>query len=118
MIHAAITIASVYAAALVLYSLYLAYCTLRAMRDTGRLDRMPRFVRAHCWLILATALGLDIIFNFTVGTLVFLELPTCMRPTFTQRCKKWMHRTDGGWRTRLAKWVCDSWLNPAEPGHC
>lgn len=112
-----LTAAGTYVGALLLYALYLAYCTLRGMRDSGRLAQMPRIVRAHCWLILIVALVLDVVFNFTVGTIAFLELPSLHRPTFTQRCQKWMFAPQG-WRKRLAWWVCEGWLNPAEPGHC
>lgn len=105
-----------YLAAWLLYALYLSYCTLRQMRDTGRLAAMPRIVRFHCWGILYAALALDIVFNIIVGTLVFMELPELRRLTFTMRCKKWM--TVEGRRGDIARWVCESWLNPAEPGHC
>lgn len=114
-----------YAAAVLLYVLFLAYCTLRTMRDTGRLAVLPRVVRWHCWGILGLALVVDVAFNVTVGTLLFLDLPELRRLTFTMRCKAWM---DYGlapdspllyrWRGGVARYVCESWLNPAEPGHC
>lgn len=105
-----------YAAAVLLYVLFLAYCTLRTMRDTGRLAVLPRVVRWHCWGILGLALVVDVAFNVTVGTLLFLDLPELRRLTFTMRCKKWMSRP--GRRGDIARYVCESWLNPAEPGHC
>lgn len=100
----------------VLFALYLSYCTLRVARDNGKLAQAPKIVQAVCWTILITALVLDIVFNFTVGTIVFLEPPSLHRPTFTMRCKKWMRTMS--WRGRLARWVCDGWLNPFEAGHC
>jgi hypothetical protein len=116
---------AVYFATWLLYALYLSYCTLRQMRDTGRLAAMPKFVRFHCWGILYAALALDIAFNIVIGTILFLELPELRRLTFTMRCKAWL---DLGlapdsprlyrWRGGVARYVCESWLNPAEPGHC
>jgi hypothetical protein len=103
-----------YVSALVLYFFFLAYCTLRVMRETGRLAAMPVVPRVHCYVLLFVAFGLDVLFNLVVGTLLFLELPRHW--TFTARCKN--HLSDIGWRGRLARWICNGWLNPGEPGHC
>lgn len=99
-----------------LFALYLSYVTLRVARDNGKLASAPRIVQAVCWTILIVAFGLDIVFNLTVGTIAFLELPSLHRPTFTMRCKK--HMASMSWRGRLARWVCEGWLNPFEAGHC
>lgn len=109
----------VWLATALLYTLYLAYCTLRVMHDSGRLAEMPRLAQWHCYAILGSAIGLDIAFNVTVGSLVFLESPelkTLRAATFTARCKK--HLADSDWRGAIARWVCNGWLNPGEPGHC
>lgn len=105
-----------YVTAVLLYVLYLAYCTLRQMRDSGRLKQLPLVVRAHCTAILIVAMIVDVAFNVVFGTILFLELPELRRLTFTMRCKKWMDRP--GRRGDFARWICESWLNPAEPGHC
>jgi hypothetical protein len=99
-----------------LFALYLSYCTLRVANDNGKLRAAPTIVQLVCGVIFIVALALDVIFNVTVGTIVFFELPEIRRLTFTMRCKKWM--TDDGWRGRFARWVCDGWLNPFEAGHC
>lgn len=102
--------------AAILFAFYLSYCTLRVARENGKLQMAPKIVQAMCWLILGLAFLLDIAFNITVGTIAFLELPSLRRPTFTQRCEK--HMQAAGFRGRLARWVCDGWLNPFEAGHC
>jgi hypothetical protein len=102
--------------AFLLFTLYLSYCTLRVAYDNGKLAAAPKIVQAGCWGIFIIALVLDVIFNVTVGTVVFFELPEIRRLTFTMRCKKWM--TNDSWRGRIARWVCDGWLNPFEAGHC
>ena len=99
-----------------LFTLYLAYCALNVARKNGKLAATPAPVRVVCWAIFIVALVLDVLFNITVGTIAFLELPDLRRLTFTMRCKKWMHVMS--WRGRLARWVCDGWLNPFEEGHC
>ena len=118
------TILTGYATAVLLYVLYLAYCTLRQMSRSGRLAQLPLVVRAHCTAILAVAVGVDIAFNVVFGSILFLELPEFRRLTFTARCQKWLPyfpEWNSGltrWRGAVAHWVCESWLNPAEPGHC
>jgi hypothetical protein len=99
-----------------LFTLYLSYCALNAAYKSGKLASTPLPVRGVCWAIFIVALVLDVIFNITVGTLAFLELPELRRLTFTMRCKK--HMTATGYRGRLARWVCEGWLNPFEDGHC
>lgn len=105
-----------YVLAFVLYGLFLSYCTLRVMRSTGRLAAQPAIARAHCYALLYFTLGLDVFFNLTIGTLLFVEVPELSRLTFTARCQK--HMTDEGFNGRVARWVCEGWLNPGEPGHC
>lgn len=99
-----------------LYVFYLAYCTLHVARDNGKLAATPLLVRAVAWLILCIGYALDVLFNVTVGTLMFLELPNVRRLTFTARCSA--HLQTQGWRGDRARWVCFGWLNPFEAGHC
>lgn len=102
--------------AYVLFVLYLAYVTLWVARSNGKLATAPLPVRAVAWSILGAALVLDVLFNVTVGSLIYLELPERRRLTFTARCKKW--RADSGVRGRFAVWVCEGWLNPFQDHHC
>jgi hypothetical protein len=89
---------------------------LRVAHGNGKLAATPLLVRGVCWSIFGFALVLDVAFNFTVGTVLFLRLPKVRRPTFTQRCKD--HLEDEDFRGRMARFVCDGWLNPFEAGHC
>lgn len=98
----------------VLFVLYLAYCTLRAAQRNGKLDAAPFVVRAVCYSVLVVTVILDVIFNATVGSLVFLDPPR--QWTFTARCKRHMH--EPGRRGAIARWVCEGWLNPFDAGHC
>jgi hypothetical protein len=117
-----------YLFAFVLYMLFLSYCTLRQMKDSGRLAAMPVVARVHCYALLGFTLALDILFNVTIGTLLFVELPdfsSVKSLTFTARCKRWQFEgilyAEGRlarWRGNIARWVCNGWLNPGEPGHC
>lgn len=112
-----------YLLTVLLYAGYLAYCTANRLKDSGRLAELPWVVRGHMYAIVYVALILDILFNVIVGSLVFVEAPEIRRLTFTARCKKWKTYVGPAtplvrWRIAVAVFVCDSWLNPGEPGHC
>lgn len=104
------------ALAYLLFIFYLAYCAIWEARRLGRLAAAPLAVKAIVYSILAVGVVLDAAFNVTVGSALFLEPPNLRRPLFTARCKA--HLEDEGWRGRIARFVCDGWLNPFQPGHC
>jgi hypothetical protein len=123
-------VAVTYLATVLLYALYLSYCTAVKFKADGRLATMPTAVRGHIYAIVYFALLLDIAFNVVIGSIVYVELPEFKRLTFTARCQKWkeyganadwfngkLSRLDH-WRIKVARYVCESWLNPGDPGHC
>ncbi len=57
-------------------------------------------------------LFLDLVFNATAGTIMYLELPQEL--LFTKRCQR--HRDDEDWRGDVAKWWAKQ-LNQIDPGH-
>ena len=99
-----------------LFLFYLAYCTLWQAKKSGKWEKLPWPVRAMAWGILGPGVVLDGLFNVTIGSVAFWEWPELNRLMFTARCSKWMR--DQGWRGRLARWVCDGWLNPFQENHC
>ena len=100
-----------------LFVFYLAYCAIWQAKKNGKLAAAPWPAKAALWSILIVAVVLDFVFNVTVGSLAFLEPPEVFkRPLFTARCKKWMESPT--WRGRLARWVCEGWLNPFQANHC
>lgn len=61
------------------------------------------------------AVTLDVVFNITIGTILFLELPG--QWTFSQRVGEYKKRID--WREPIAFWICANLLDPFEVGgHC
>jgi hypothetical protein len=57
----------------------------------------------------------DILFNSTFGTIMFLEFPTLHLITFSKRCEYHMH--EANWRGSIAGAYCFL-LNCIIPGHC
>lgn len=99
-----------------LYVAFLAYVAILAASRNGKLKFTPWPVRWTAYSIVGVAVVLDVLFNVTIGSLLFLEAPDLRRPLFTQRCKA--HLAAEGWRGDIARWVCSSWLNPFDAGHC
>lgn len=100
----------------VFWGMYLAYVALHAAQRNGKLAAAPIYVRLLSYSIVAVMFVFDIVFNVTLGSLVFMELPSTKALTFTARCE--IHLADQNWRGDIARWVCNGWLNPFEPGHC
>lgn len=111
-----IVLAYLFLAPVLLWALFLMYCTLNASRKSGKFYEAPWPVRGLSYALLAVMVVADILFNFTIGTVLFLELPQFRRPTFTQRCSR--HLSGLFWRGDLARWFCFGWMNPFEPDHC
>jgi hypothetical protein len=100
----------------VTWALFLMYCALHASIRSGKFRLTPWPVRVLSAVLFAVMLVADVLFNLTVGSILFAEPPDFYHPTFTQRCSS--HLNDGDWRGRIARWVCDGWLNPFEESHC
>lgn len=60
----------------------------------------------------AVGLLLDLAFNATAGSIMYLEVPR--EWLFTSRCKR--HKDDAGWRGHVARWWARQ-LNQIDPGH-
>ena len=96
-----------------LYLHFIAYAAIYAAKKSGTLQQLPLPAKGAAIVILACAVILDVLFNATVGTVMFLELPKTWM--FTTRCE--MHMNEEGWRGDLARWCC-KWLNPIQTNHC
>lgn len=64
--------------------------------------------------VAVVALLMDVLFNFTWGTLYFRELPKEL--LFTTRCQR--HMKGKGIQLMRAERVCIYLLNPFDEGHC
>lgn len=103
------------------WSYYLAVMHLKEERDKlkseGKDFTVEQKVFGYPTLIIG--LGWDILLNFLVGSIMFLELPRydLKEYLFTGRVSRW--NDTGGWRGDLARWFCRHYLDPFERGgHC
>ena len=99
-----------------LYVFFLAYVALHVAQKNGKLAAAPKVVQLIAWSILLLAVVADVGFNVICGSLIFLEWPSRSALTFSTRCSS--HLQEPSWRGRIARWVCNGWLNPMDAGHC
>jgi hypothetical protein len=84
----------------------------------GCVQAWPRLLIAVKILLLPPVIFfglLDIVFNITFGTLMFLELPSFHLITFSKRCEH--HMGENNWRGSIANAYCFL-LNSVIPEHC
>lgn len=102
----------VYIALLVFYILYIA--AINIYRDWDTLSAWVQFV---AFTPLVLMIILDTVMNFTIFTLLFLDVPEEM--LVTQRLERYRKGADG-WRKTAADKICTQALNPFDPTrqHC
>lgn len=103
------------ALAFLTFVFFVALISLRDMRDSGRLAGLHWSVAGFAYSALAVGLMLDVALNWTVFTVIMLEIPQELLTTQRVRRHK---RFGSGWRQRLACWVCRNYLTPIDPTHC
>lgn len=99
---------------LYIYLLWLLFLAVMALK--WKWSSLPKAVRAIAAPAVIVAVFLDVLFNITIGTILFLDLPH--QWTFSQRIGSYKARFD--WRSPLAAWICANLLDPFEVdgAHC
>ena len=94
--------------------LYLAIMNIAAHRQ-----ELYPIARIHAYVLLIIGIAFDVVLNVTVGTILFLELPSLKRLLLTARLDQ-QARHGHGWRKTLAQWICTHLLNQFDPNghHC
>lgn len=95
------------------WTFYLAVMHLDTARRQGQLTTAAKVAG---YPVLLIGLAVDVAFNATWGSLLFLEPPREL--LFTARVSRL--NDDTGWRGKLACWICLELLDPFDPSgkHC
>ena len=98
---------------LTLWTSYLAVMALKRQRDR---DNLPPVARHIGTVILVFGYTLDILFNWILGSIMFLDIPR----QFTFSARLGLHIGEVSWRGQLARWFCLNLLDPFDPDgkHC
>lgn len=99
------------------WAFYLSAMQLKTARDQGKLTPASK---VFGYPFIYAFVVLDVLFNLTIGTLFFLELPKIFDNEwyFTSRVSRLNKRQD--WRGKLARFFCTQLLDPFDPAgkHC
>jgi len=68
-------------------------------------------------LVAGVALGIDVVYNYTYGTLLFLDFPIG-KYTFTARLKDYVKTQPTSWRGKLSDFICRTMVSPYDYDHC
>lgn len=90
---------------------YAAVMSLKRVRDSGTFHWSLKVLG---YPILWVGLALDVFVNVVFCTLLFAEVP---REWLVTRRLSRLKRA-GGWRGRIAAFMCVHWLDPLDPSGC
>ena len=96
------------------YALWLHYVLVMALRKAQKAGTLSRAAYALGLPPLVVGVILDALVNIVVCTVVLSELPR--EWLVTDRLKR--HKAAGGWRGKVAAWICEHLLNAFDPDGC
>ena len=95
------------------YTFYFAFLAVMLLK--AKWDALPLPMKVLSAPGVIIAYFMDIAFNYSIATILFLQGP--QEFTFTARLSR--YKTEGGLRGKVATWLCVNLLDPAEiGGHC
>ncbi len=97
---------------LILGGIFLAYPTVHRLKDNYK-DQITWRLKIPVYLWLIIGIVSDVIFNWTVGTVICLEFPREF--LFTDRLKRHWRGDDEKMKKRVDRWV--KLVNMIDPGH-
>lgn len=97
----------------ILYVMWLGY--VLAMHIIAKWDELPMASKVLGGPAALVAYLADIVLNWTIVALLFLDLPR--EPTITERLHRYQENPNTK-RAKVARWVCVHLLNPFDPDHC
>jgi len=84
---------------------------------TNNWNKLRPWMKAY-YLPIGVVFGaLDIAINFTIGSVLFLQLPSFQHVTLTRRMVAIKAGPDG-WRKTIATWICGNLCDVFQIGHC
>ncbi len=95
---------------------YLMYTALLRSKREGTISKASLVLG---YPLIAVGVVFDVVLNITVGTVLFLELPSYKRLFLTARMSR-LIREDSDWRGKIAEWICSNLLDNFDPSgkHC
>lgn len=105
----AIILGSIYA----FYILWIAYLAIMNLKKARDENTLTKFTYYFSFPLLFMGYLLDIIINFLVGTVVFVDLPREF--TLSSRLSRYVDDQPKSWRADVAKVLAKNLLDPFDP---
>lgn len=101
-----------------LWALYVYVFTAKRFAD--KQTRVVKYIiYAFVYPTLIIGYFQDIVYNYTVGSLLFWSWPSAGDHTLTARLQRLIKAGPAvGWRYHLAYWICKYLLHPFDDNHC
>ena len=91
------------------YAFWVFYLAAINVVNAYRKGRITKpLTKVLCYPVVYSFLAADFLFNVTLATLFFMDLP--QEKTVTTRLKRLAN--GDGWRMKLARWFASNWVNP------
>lgn len=104
---------------LYLWIFFMLYIFVMGVYRAHLAGRLSRTLLVLCGPAVLLGIIVDVVTQYTVATVLFLDLPRSSEYTVTKRFKRYIYE-GAGWRSRVAAFVCDNLLDPFDPtdNHC
>lgn len=101
---------------LALYLLFILYTSVMNILAAHKAGRIKPAAYPFAVSIFVLGVLLDLVVNLVIFTILFLEIP--QHWLVTKRLAS--HKPHNTWRGKLARWICETFLNPFDPtgDHC
>ena len=102
-----------------LYLFWIAYIVVMGLYRAHLQKRLSNMAKVLAAPVIAIGVAMDVIAQYTLATVVFVEFPPLREPLVTIRLGRYI-RGNYGWRSKLANWVCTNLLDVFDPSgyHC
>lgn len=106
---------SVAIATFVLWLLFIPAANLVNRHKQGKLNETETLLGK---IYVYSFLVVDVIYNFTYGSLLFMDWPPKGKTTLTARLKHYLRTEPASWRGELSYVMCRYLIEPWDMGHC
>lgn len=96
------------------FALWFYYVMVMGMKAARNAGRIPLQMKRLCGVVALVGLIFDVAYNISIATVLFVDFPR--EATLTGRLIR--YKKSGGWRGRIADYICSQLLDPFAPNGC
>jgi len=97
--------------------LFVMWIVMADVQEYTDKSKYPAYIHMPALFYAIVFYIVDVVYNYTIGSLIFWQLPRRGNHTLTERLT-WMLHNTGGWRWDLAYFICKYFISPWDYNHC